>query len=58
MMDSGKPTFIQFTMCYKEFTDNIAVIMSFHWVFRAKRLDTQRGNQMNLITFQAAYHIE
>ncbi len=37
---------------------DIAVIMSLHWVSRAKRLDTQRGNQMNLITFQAAYHIE
>jgi hypothetical protein len=36
----------------------IAVIMSLHWVSRSKRLDTQRGNQMNLITFQAAYHIE
>jgi hypothetical protein len=32
--------------------------MSLHWVSRAERLDTQRGNQMNLITFQAAYHIE
>jgi hypothetical protein len=32
--------------------------MSLHWVSRTKRLDTQRGNQMNLITFQAAYHIE
>jgi hypothetical protein len=36
----------------------IAVIMSLHWVSRAKRLDTQWGNQMNLITFQAAYHIK
>ncbi len=36
----------------------IAVMMSLHWVSRAKRLDTRQGNQMNLITFQAAYHIE
>jgi sugar lactone lactonase YvrE len=37
---------------------SIAVIMSLQWVSRAKRLDTQWGNQMNLITFQAAYYIK
>ncbi len=37
---------------------HIAVIMSLRWVSRAKCVDTQRVNQMNLITFQAAYHIE
>jgi hypothetical protein len=46
------------SMSIMSIQSDIAVIMSLHWVSRAKRLDTQRDNQMNLITFQAAYHIE
>jgi hypothetical protein len=49
-------TNMQFTSVSTHF--HIAVIMSLHWVSRAKCVDTQRGNQMNLITSQAAYHIE